>query len=76
MFVFFVVEREESKKNYNWSFWIWLFVVQNGRFVTQNCFSKICSLKPLFYSVLGCALVGQVVTKGKFWTPIKKKRKN
>ena len=25
-----------------------VYLSKNGRFVTQNCFSKFCSLKPLF----------------------------
>ena len=42
----------------------------------KSVFSKIGLLKPLFYSVLGGARsLGQVVTKGTFWTPPPKKKK-
>ena len=53
------------------------YLSKNGRFVTQNCFPQNGLLKPLFLlCFLGARFFGQVVKKGKFWTPTKKKKKN
>ena len=41
----------------------------------RTVFHKMGCWNPYFYSVFGCAFFGQVVKKGKFWTPTKKKRK-
>ena len=76
MFVVFVVEKDEKGKNRNdnWNFWFWFFGSKNGRFVMHNCFSQICFLKPLFYSVCGVrAFWAKLSKKGKFWTPPKRK---
>ena len=48
----------------------WVLLSKNGRFVMVNCFSKICLLKPLFYSVLGlCAFWAKVVKRGNSGPP-------
>ena len=48
---------------------------KNGRFVTHICFfKKMPCRNPYFYSVFWVRVFGQVVKKGKFWTP-KNKRK-
>ena len=49
-FVFLVVEREEKgkKKMITGIYEFGFFLSKNGRFVTQNCFSKIGLLKPVF----------------------------
>ena len=74
--MFFVVKREENRqKNDNWNIWIWVFLSENGRFVTHNCFSKIGVLKPLFYSVLGVRVFwAKLSKKGIFGDPPKTKK--
>ena len=53
-----------------------IFWSKNGRFVTHICFSKNRPWNPYFYSVFwGARFLGQVVKKGKFWTPTQKRRK-
>ena len=64
-----------KKRVQNLNFWIWIFLSKNGRFVTHNCFSTNALLKPQFLSCfLVARFLGQVVKKGHFWTPSKKKR--
>ena len=49
---------------------------KNRIFVTHMCFPKKSLLKPLFLlCFLGARFLGQVVKKGKFWTPTQKRRK-
>ena len=68
-------EKKKDKTNDNWNLWIWAFGSKNGHFVTHNCFSKMCSLKPLFYRVLGVlALWARLSKKGNFGHPPKKEK--
>ena len=60
---------KEKRENLITEIFSFGFLVQNGGFVTHNCFLWVA--EPLFYSVMGCAFLGQVVKKGKFWTPPK-----
>ena len=54
IFVFlWLKERKKDKNKITGISGFEFFGSENGRFVTHNCFSKICSLKPCFYSVLG-----------------------
>ena len=75
-FVFFVVVREEKgKKNDNWNLWIWLFFVQKWPFRDSELFStKWVAETSIFIVFLGARFFGQVVKKGKFWTPTKKRK--
>ena len=70
--VLFLKVKKKDQTNDNWNFWIWFLGSQNGRFVTHNCFSKVCSLKPLFSLFWGCARFGpSCQKKGNFGHPPK-----
>ena len=58
--MFFVVVREEKgKKNDNWNFWIWVFLVQKWPFRDSKLFStKWVAETPIFIVFWGCALFG------------------
>ena len=58
-----------------WNFWICVFLGPKMAVSWRTIvFSKSCSLEPLFYSVLGGARVlGQVVKRGNFGHPQKRK---
>ena len=49
------------------------FWSKNGRFVRHMCFpKKKFAETPIFIVFLGTRFLGQVVKKGKFWTPTQK----
>ena len=77
IFVFFVVEREETgKRNGNWNFWILVFCSKNGRFVTHMFFfKKKFAETPIFIVFLGCALLGPSCQKREILDTHPKKKK-
>ena len=74
--MFFVVVREEKgKKNDNWNFWIWVFLVQKWPFRDSELFSKKWVAEtPIFIAVFGCAFLAKLSKKGNFGHPPKKEK--
>ena len=72
-FCVFLVEREKNqqKKIDNWNFWF-CFLVQKSPFRDAHLSFKKCFAEtPILIVFWGARLFGQVVKKGKFWTPTK-----
>ena len=73
-----VVVREEKgpKKMITGISGFGFFFVQKWPFRDSKLFcKKWVAETPIFIVFFGCAFFGQVVKKGKFWTPTKKKQK-
>ena len=75
--MFFVVVREEKGKKMITGISEFGFFVQKWPFRDSELFStKWVAETPIFIVFLGARFFGQVVKKGKFWTPTKKRRKH
>ena len=73
---FVLLKEKKTGKNDNWNLWIWFFLVQKWPFRDAQLLFKKKALKQLFLLCFLCArFLGQVVTKGKIWTPSQKRRK-
>ena len=73
---FVVKEKKKAKKMITGISGFDFLLAKNGRFVTQNCSPKQrVAETPIFIVLFGCALFGQVVKKGNFGHPPKKRKK-
>ena len=69
-------KKKANKKNDNWNFWFWVFVGPKMAVSWGiTAFQKNLAETPIFIVFLGARFLGQVVKKGKFSTPTKKKEK-
>ena len=74
----FVVEKKEkkTKKNNNWNFRFGFFGPKMAVSWRISAFQKKnLAETPILIVLFGARFLGQVVKKGKFWTPTKIKRK-
>ena len=71
--VFCCWKRRKREKIDNWNFWFWFFCRKMAVSWRTSVFQKKPCWNPYFYSVLGCAFLGQGVKKREFWTPTKRR---